>query len=87
MVSKKNTTKKEDHLEVSEGSTKIVSSANCPLNEAEGEQLFLNNKFEHVICCFICYTGGHGTQDFCCPGFYGAIYSENKGFQVDCRMN
>lgn len=79
--------KKEDHLEISEGPNKIASSAKCPLNMAPSEQLFINNKFELVVCCFIYYESGHGkTEEFCCPGFYGAIYSEDKGFQIDCRI-
>ena len=70
---------KGNHLEVSEGPTKIVASADCPLeeNEVAKNQVFNN----HIVC--ICEGQG---QDFICPSFYGAIYPNKMGeLYIDCR--
>lgn len=79
---------KENHIEVSDGDTKLVSSALCPLSQEEilPNQLFPNNEGKNVVMCAI---EGQKMQDgtyngFICPHFYGAVYPF-KTHMVDCR--
>jgi hypothetical protein len=79
---------KENHIEVSDGDTKLVSSVLCPLSQEEilPNQLFENNDKQKVVMCAI---EGQKLEDgsyngFLCPHFYGAVYPfKNK--MVDCR--
>lgn len=80
--------KYQNHLEVSESDTKLVSSVLCPLlqNEIPSNQLFKDNNEEDTVMCII---EGQQLKDgtfntFCCPHFYGAVYPFKKNL-VDCR--
>jgi hypothetical protein len=43
----------QNHLEISDGETKIVSNALCPLTTADivPEQLFDDGEHDVIICC------------------------------------
>ena len=69
-----------DHLEVSEGTTKIVSRCLCPLNK-HPEQIDADQIFNNTVCCQV----EGQDKDFTCSHFYGAIYDTE--FFVDCRYN
>lgn len=75
----------ENHIEVSEGGTLIISSVLCPLqsDEIKGKQIFKNSDNDKVVCCKI-----HGQEplnkDFICPCFFGAVYPFSRDI-VDCR--
>jgi hypothetical protein len=70
---------KANHLEVSDGVTKIVSSVKCPLTESEVQE---DQVCHNTICCRICLDG---ETNFICPGFYKAVLDGNR-FTVDCRI-
>lgn len=78
----------ENHLEISEGDTKLASSVLCPLtkNKILKNQLFQNNDNDDVVMCII---EGQILEDgtynsFCCPFFYGAVYPFKTNL-IDCR--
>lgn len=78
----------QNHIEISEGDTKLVSTVFCPLlrNEIENNQLFEDNEGEDTVMCII---EGQRLKDgtfntFCCPYFYGAIYPF-KSSMVNCK--
>lgn len=77
-----------NHLEISEGNTKLVSSVLCPLkiNELEENQLFDDNEGNDIVMCAIENQElKDGTYNsFCCAHFYGAIYPFRKNL-IDCR--
>ena len=67
--------KREDHLEISDGDTLIVSKKVCPLqNPIEGSI----HPSSGVICC--------RNGKYICPGFYKA-YFNGKDYVVDCRID
>lgn len=78
----------ENHIEVSDGDTKLISSVLCPLTENEiiPNQLFENSEGKKVVMCCI---EGQQVEDgtfkrIMCPHFYGAVYPF-KTTLVDCR--
>ena len=71
--------KKENHLEIDDGQTQIVSSKLCPLNSTE----FKNQEFNGVLCCII-EGQPYTNSNYKCPYFYGAVFHKGK-FEIDCR--
>ena len=78
---------KENHIEVSDGDTQLISSVLCRLHSPiHKNQLFENNYGKKVIMCKI---EGQKMEDgtyhgFTCPYFFGAVYPFKDKF-VDCR--
>jgi hypothetical protein len=74
----------QNHLEISDGETKIVSNALCPLTTADivPEQLLDDGEHDVIICCCAGQEPIH--TDFVCPHFFGATYPF-KNSLVDCR--
>lgn len=73
-----------DHLEISEGDTKLASSCSCPLKADEiiPNQLFGSDK---LVMCMIQgqALSDRSFQIFVCPYFYGAVYPSK--YLIDCR--
>ena len=66
----------ENHFEVSEGDTVIVTSTDCPLKDQ-----YCCRKGQNLI------HDVHELGIMICPYFYGATYSEKRGFMVACRCD
>ena len=78
-----------DHIELSEGDTRLVSTSLCPLTEADikENQLFEDGEGDKVVMCQI---QGQRLQDgtfngFTCPHYYGAVYPSKTACIVNCR--
>lgn len=79
--------KKENHVEVSDGDTLIISTKQCPLEEKEATSLGINVLVKDTLipCCTCNAYLDSGDVDIECPYFYKVIFSEEKGFFVDCE--
>ena len=78
---------KINHIELSDGGTNIVSCKICPLNEAEMKEQGNLVEVEDglfVPCCN-CNACLSDKVKVGCTHYFGVVYTDNRGFQIDCR--
>lgn len=78
---------KLNHIELSDGDTNIVSCKICPLNAEEikeqGNLVEIEDNLQ-VPCCN-CHAYLSTPTTVVCSYYFGVVYTDEKGFQIDCR--